>query len=86
MQTIEIERDIRSFLVDTFLFGKAEALRDDTALLGGVIDSTGAVELVMFLQNHFSITVEDDEVAVPENFASVKSVVSFVEKKLRNKA
>lgn len=86
MQTIEIEREIRSFLVDTFLFGNAEALRDDTALLGGVIDSTGAVELVMFLQNHFSITVEDDEVAVPENFDSVKSVVSFVEKKLRNKA
>ena len=86
MQTIEIEREIRTYLVDTFLFGKAEALRDDTALLGGVIDSTGAVELVMFLQNQFSITVEDDEVAVPENFASVKSVVSFVEKKLLNKA
>lgn len=86
MQTTEIEREIRTFLVDNFLFGNADALRDDTALLGGVIDSTGAVELVMFLQNHFSITVEDDEVATPENFDSLKNVVSFVEKKLQSKA
>jgi len=86
MQTAEIEREIRGFLVNNFLFGRAEALRDDAALFGGVIDSTGAIELVMFLQDRFVITVEDDEVAVPENFDSLKNVVGFVERKLRSKA
>lgn len=86
MQTIEIKREIRNFLVDKFLFGNAEALRDDTALLGGVIDSTGAVELVMFLQSRFSITVEDDEVASPQNFDSLRNVVAFVDKKLSGKS
>jgi len=82
MQKAEIEQDIRGFLVNTFLFGRAEALGDSAAPLGGVIDSTGAIELVVFLEDHFGITVEDDEVAVPENFGSLKSLASFVEKKL----
>ena len=86
MQTAEIEREIQSFVVNHFLFGRAEALRDDAALLGGVIDSTGTIELVMFLQEHFGIKVEDEEIAVPENFDSMKHVVAFVEKKMRSKA
>jgi acyl carrier protein len=86
MQTTEIEHEIRSYLVDNFLFGRAEALRDDASLLGGVIDSMGAIELVTFLQSRFAITVEDEEVVVPENFASVKNVVAFVERKLSSKA
>jgi len=86
MQTNEIERDIRNFVVNNFLFGKAEALQQDAVLLGSVIDSTGAIELIMFLQDHFGITVEDEEVAVPENFDSLKNVVAFVDGKLRSKA
>jgi acyl carrier protein len=85
MQTAEIQRDIRNFLVSNFLFGRGEALRDDQVLLGNVIDSSGALELIMFLQDHFSITVEDEEIAVPENFESVKSIVTLVAKKLTSK-
>lgn len=85
MQTSDIEREIRSFLVSNFLFGRADALKDDATLLGSVIDSTGVIELVMFLQEKFSITVEDDEVAVPENFESLRNVVAFVAGKLRAK-
>ncbi|MGB2604857.1 MAG: acyl carrier protein [Candidatus Sulfotelmatobacter sp.] len=86
MQTAEIESEIRDYIITNFLFGRKEALRDDTALFGGIIDSTGAIELVMFLQNHFNITVEDDEVGVPESFGSLKQVVAFVERKLGRKA
>jgi acyl carrier protein len=86
MQTIDIEREIRNFLLDHFLLGRSEALRDDAALLGNVIDSTGAIELITFLQDHFGIIVEDEEVAVPENFDSLKNVVAFVERKLQSKA
>ena len=81
MNRVEIERDIRKFLVDNFLFGRADKLRDDQSLFGTVIDSTGALELVIFLQEHFGISVGDEDV-VPENLDSVKSVVAYVAKKL----
>jgi acyl carrier protein len=85
MDRAEIEREVRSFLINNFLFGRADALPADGSLTGEVIDSTGALELVIFLQSRFGITVEDEEVAVPENFDSVKNIVSYVDKKLQNK-
>jgi len=85
MQTIDIEREIRSFLIDNFLFGRSEEWRDHVSLLGNVIDSTGAIELVTFLQDRFAITVEDTEV-VPENFDTLENVVAYVERKLRSTA
>ena len=84
MQTIDIEREIRSFLIDNFLFGRTEEWRDHVSLLGNVIDSTGAIELVTFLQDRFAITVEDNEV-VPENFDTLENVVAYVERKLPSK-
>ena len=84
MNRSDIERDIRKFLVDNFLFGRAEKLRDDQSLLGTVIDSTGALELVAFLQEHFAIVMGDEDM-VPENLDSVKSVAAYVAKKLLDK-
>jgi acyl carrier protein len=84
MNQSDIERDVRKFLVDNFLFGRAEKLVDDQSHLGAVIDSTGALELVTFLQEHFAIVVGDEDV-VPENFDSVKSVVAYVARKLVEK-
>jgi len=81
MHTTDIEREIRSFLVSNFLFGRSEALREDDSLLGGVIDSTGTLDLVVFLQDRFALTVEEQDV-VPENFDSVKHVVAYVARKL----
>jgi len=80
MQTTDIEREIRGFLINTFLFGRDEQLRDSDSLLGNVIDSTGALELVVFLQERFGINVDDEDV-IPDNFDSVKSVVRYVVKK-----
>jgi len=82
MHVANIEQQIRTFIVNNFLFGRAEALNDDDSLLGNVVDSTGTIELVMFLQEQFGITVEDEEMIVPENFSSVKSLSAFVEQKL----
>jgi acyl carrier protein len=84
MQTTDIELEIRTFLVDNFLFGRTEKLRDDEPLLGNVVDSTGVVELVVFLQERFDITVEDDEVTT-ENLGSVQNTVAFTERKLLKK-
>ena len=85
MQTTDIEQDIRTFLTENFLVGSNEPLRDEDSLLGNVVDSNGVLELVMFLQDRFAITVEDDEVTT-ENLDSVRNVVEYVGRKLRNKA
>jgi acyl carrier protein len=84
IQTTEIEQEIRSFLTEKFLFGRSEALSDDAPLLGNVIDSQGVIELIVFVQERFTVAVEDEEVTT-DNFASVKSTVAFIENKLRRK-
>jgi len=81
MQTAEIEREVRSFVIQHFLSGHASKLRDDGSLLGEVIDSMGVLDLVMFLQDRFKITVEDEEV-VPGNLDTVKNLAAYVAKKL----
>jgi len=84
MLATEIEQEVRSFLTGKFLFGRSEALNDDTPLLGNVIDSQGVIELIVFVQERFNIVVDDEEVTT-DNFASVKSTVAFIEGKLRSK-
>jgi len=81
METIDIARDIRSFLVDEFFFGRAEELQDDAPLLGTVIDSSGVLVLVTHLEEHFGITIADEDV-VPDNLESVKHIVALVTRKL----
>ncbi len=85
IQATEIEQELRSYLTEEFLFGRSEALTDDVPLLGNIVDSQGVIELIMFVQQRFKIEVADDEVTT-ENFATVKSVVAFIEKKLHSKA
>ena len=82
VQTTEIELEIRNYLTEEFLFGHSETLNEDTALLGNVIDSQGVIELVSFIQQHFKIEVEDEEVTT-ENLATLRTVVALVEKKVR---
>jgi acyl carrier protein len=81
IQTTEIEREVREFVVKHFLSGHAEKLRDDGSLMGDVIDSMGVLELVTFLQDRFKITVEDEEV-VPANLENINRLAVFVAKKL----
>ena len=81
----DIEREIRRFLVDNFLFGRSGELRGNAPLMGNVIDSHGVVELVVFLQDQFAITVDDEEVTT-ENLDSVENAVAFVKSKLRDES
>lgn len=77
MQTVDIERDVRSFIIQNFLSGEASRLRAGGSLLGDVIDSMGTIALVSYLQEHFGITVEDDEV-VPSNLDTINNLVAYV--------
>ena len=72
---------LSEFIKETFLFGQEITFAaDDSFLEMGIIDSTGVLELVMFLESNFGISVADDEL-VPENLDSIDNIVSFVDGK-----
>jgi acyl carrier protein len=72
---------IREFIIDNFLFGEAGDLKNEVSLLDeGVIDSTGILELVAFLEEQFKIRIEDEEM-IPENLDSIDHIAAFVERK-----
>jgi len=75
---------IRHFVVENFPFGDGESLKEDTSFLeNGIMDSTGILELVMFLEETYSIKIEDEEL-VPENLDSIRNIADFLERKLNN--
>ena len=73
---------MRGFIVENFLFGQGAALQDNTSFLEqGIIDSTGVLELVAFLEQTFSIKVSDDEL-VPRNLDSIDLICSYLAGKI----
>jgi acyl carrier protein len=78
-----IEQEIRQFIIDNFLFGELDAILsgDDSLLDRGIIDSTGVLELVAFLEDKYVMKVQDDEL-VPQNLDSVNGLVQFVNRKV----
>jgi len=77
-----VERAVTSFIVDNFLFGNAAEAPAVTAsfMETGLIDSTGVLELVAFVEEKYAIKVGDDEL-LPENLDSVKNLAAFVVRK-----
>jgi len=77
----ELKEKIKTFIVENFMFGDADGLKDDSSFLEeGVIDSTGVLELVNFLEEDFSIDVDDEDL-IPENLDTINNVVAYVERK-----
>ncbi|UCC98837.1 MAG: acyl carrier protein [Phycisphaerales bacterium] len=73
---------VRKFVVDNFLFGNAKELKDNTSFMEeGIIDSTGILELVFFLEETFGMRIEDEEL-IPENMDSLQNIARFVAGKL----
>lgn len=74
-----IRAELTEFIVMNYLFGDvARVPRDDDALVEeGIIDSTGILELIEFLESHFGIEVSEAE-TVPENLGSISSLTEFV--------
>jgi acyl carrier protein len=76
---------IRQFVVQNFMFGDGESLKDDTSFLGaGIIDSTGILELIMFIEDTYLIKVKDNELD-PANLDSLKNLAEFINRKTSNK-
>ena len=79
---MESKDKIRGFIISTFLFGSKDAklADDDSFLETGIIDSTGMLELVSFVENEFGIEVADTEL-IPENLDSIARLADFIERK-----
>jgi len=72
---------IRQFICDSFLFGGDDQFLDaDSFLEMGIIDSTGVLELVAFLEDGWNLTIDDAEL-VPDNLDSIDRIVQFIEQK-----
>lgn len=78
---VQYSETIKQFIVDNFLFGDAAKLAVDTPLFEkGIIDSTGVLELVAFIEENFKVTVSDDEL-VQDNFSSLIAIEKFLHSK-----
>jgi acyl carrier protein len=79
---MDYAKELRAFIVTNFLYGEVGALKDDTSFLdSGIVDSTGMLELIMFLETKYGVKVAPEEM-LPENLDSIKDVVQFLQAKL----
>jgi len=73
---------VRTFVIQNFLFGRADALTNEESFLeSGIIDSTGILELVSFLEKTYGIRINDEEL-IPENLDSINSISEYLRSKL----
>ena len=73
---------IREFVIENFLFGDDTGLTDTTSFRDeGIVDSTGVLELVAFIETGFGISVEASEY-VPDNLDSIEKIAQFVARKM----
>ena len=78
----KIKQQITEFITTNFLFDDSIKLgQEDSLLETGVIDSTGVLELVAFIEETYGIKVEDEEI-VPENLDSISNISSYIASKL----
>ncbi len=78
----DIQKQVREFIVENFMMGQDESDLDDAQsfLETGLLDSTGILEVIGFLEDTFGFDVEDEEM-IPENLDSVNNLVAFIGKK-----
>lgn len=81
METVAVGYKVEKFILEQFIFEDDRKIGPDDSLMEtGTIDSTGILELVLFLEETFSITVEDEDL-VPDNLDSINKIAAFVERK-----
>ncbi len=78
---MDIQSQVRSFITTNFYVPEGSGFTDDASLLDqGVIDSTGVIEVIDYLESTFGIKVADNEM-LPENLDSINRIVSYVTRK-----
>jgi acyl carrier protein len=78
-----VQQELRKFIFENFMFGTEDVQLspDDSLVEKGLIDSTGVLELIAFIEKRYGIRIEDEEV-IPENLDSINLLTRFIEKKM----
>lgn len=80
---MQIEKEIREFILENFIFdGNGELANEDSLLEKGIIDSTGVLELVAFIEETYQFKIQDEEL-IPENLDSIKNINQFIQNKIK---
>jgi acyl carrier protein len=78
---MSIAEQVRAFVTTNFYVPDPSILTDDTSLLDqGIVDSTGVLEVITFLEETFQVTVNDDEI-LPDNLDSIHRIAAFIARK-----
>ncbi len=79
---MSVEQKIRDYILENYLFTDDQSAlnNSDSFLESGILDSTGILEVIYFIEDEFGVEVEDQEM-VPENLDSVDNIVGFVGRK-----
>jgi len=79
---VETVKKLREYIFDNFLFTEDEnALgNDDSFMEKGIIDSTGILEVITFIEEDFGVKVKDEEM-IPENLDSINKLAAFIQSK-----
>ncbi len=76
---------VKEFIVENFLFGEEDQIELETDFFEkGIIDSTGVIELVSYMEETFEISIDDEEL-IPENLSSLKNIREFLLQKTDQK-
>ena len=77
----DIRERVRRFVTTTFYIPNPSQVTDDLSFLdAGIVDSTGVLEIIAFIQSEFGVAVEDDEI-LPENLDGVARIAGYVMRK-----
>ena len=78
-----IQERVRRFILESFYVSDPEELTDEVSLLdSGIVDSTGMMEIILFLEAECAIDIEEQE-TIPENLESISRIAAFVARKQR---
>jgi acyl carrier protein len=78
---MSIQEQVRQFILTNFYVPSGQKIEDQTSLLdSGLVDSTGVLEVISFIESSFGVAVADSE-TLPENLDSIARISAFVERK-----
>ena len=82
MDAVKIKELIRNFVVETFLLGDTDTkfTDDESFLENGIVDSTGILELITYVEEKFNISIDEEEM-IPDNLDSLNNLSNFIQKK-----
>lgn len=78
-----VEDQVRHFIIEYFYVTDPGSLTNDTSLIeSGLVDSTGMMGVILYLESEFGISVLDRE-TTPENLDSISRITAFLDRKLQ---